>query len=280
MEPLLEKRLGREQFDPVPPEPGVYRFYDAQGQLLYVGKSKNLRRRLFSYKRAMPGQVSRKVSELISNIARFDFLVTDSEEAALLTENRIIRDEKPPFNHANKETETYYFVRLALDDDTLHFRMAMKLPENREGWYGCLKGHRPVRSAFGALLRLLRISLYRLHRPHDLPVQLTRNLTPLRCEMDLPPGTDAPLLAGLLHRWMMGESDELTDWFAVMEPGEWCSQGFSTRYMEHQLELIAGFYNRHLIRHRRLREQLCKSGNRLILQDELDDLVVKYRAAL
>lgn len=49
-QPILENRLGKEAFDPIPQQPGVYRFYDQRGELLYVGKAKNLRRRLFGYK--------------------------------------------------------------------------------------------------------------------------------------------------------------------------------------------------------------------------------------
>src|SRR5690625_5688010 len=58
---ILEERLGREPFEALPREPGIYRFYDERGALLYVGKAINLRRRLFTYRRALPGQVSRKV---------------------------------------------------------------------------------------------------------------------------------------------------------------------------------------------------------------------------
>lgn len=89
--PLLEKRLGKEAFESIPTSPGIYRFYDVNGDLLYVGKAKNLRRRLFGYKRAKPGKVSRKVSTLIGKIRSVIWVETATEHDALLLENRMIR---------------------------------------------------------------------------------------------------------------------------------------------------------------------------------------------
>src|SRR5690625_2023771 len=107
---ILEERLGREPFEALPREPGIYRFYDERGALLYVGKAINLRRRLFTYRRALPGQVSRKVSRLISCISSFDYEVTDSDQEAILLENRCIRQKRPPFYQFNMIVVTSYFV--------------------------------------------------------------------------------------------------------------------------------------------------------------------------
>lgn len=153
-EPLLEQRLGRERFEAVPTSPGVYRFYDSSGALLYVGKAKNLRSRLFSYKRARAGGVSRKVAEMIGQIASFVYVETETERDALLLENRMIRGDRPPYNHANKQPETYYFVYLKPGETELEFRLAMRIHEETDEafWHGCFKGHAPVRQSFGCIL--------------------------------------------------------------------------------------------------------------------------------
>jgi hypothetical protein len=175
--PFLEKKLGKEAFAGIPPKPGIYRFFDADGNLLYVGKSNNLRKPLFSYKRKRAGKTSRKESQLISKISYFEFDQLQSEEEALLEENRWIRTNRPPFNHANKQTEAYYFIRISSLPGALRFSLSMDPELARESYlkqtplfgnsrqhlpnsapstvYGCFKGHGPARKSFGALLQLL-----------------------------------------------------------------------------------------------------------------------------
>src|SRR6056297_2242828 len=183
--PLLEERLGAGYFDHIPTTPGIYRFYDEADELLYVGKAKNLRTRVFSYKRAKPGQVSRKVSRLIGRIDRVEFEETDSERDALLLENHWIRDKRPPFNSANKQTEAYYFIYFKPSRDALEFRLAMRIHDETDpaNWYGSFKGHAPVRRSLGCLLQLLWMAEHGRHSPHHLPVQLTRRLTPIHFYM-------------------------------------------------------------------------------------------------
>ncbi|PWN05737.1 nucleotide excision repair endonuclease [Rhodohalobacter mucosus] len=274
-EPLLERRLGRGPFDAVPSVPGVYRFYDRNGNLLYVGKAKNLRTRLFSYKRAKPGQVSRKVSELIGQIRSFVYVETPTEKDALLLENRMIRGERPPYNHANKETETYYFVYLRPDNEGLEFRLAMRIHKETDPkyWHGCYKGHAPVRQALGCLLRLLWMAEYEITDPMHLPVKLNRNLTPMRFALPWNTSASPALTTGLpdlLELWIRGEDDELTDWLAVQIEAGRHLPPFQRLWLEYHLDQITGFYRKKLSRHHTLR-----NGRNRIAQDELDDLLVK-----
>jgi hypothetical protein len=273
-EPLLERRLGAERFAAVPPMPGIYRFYDTTGNLLYVGKAKNLRSRLFSYKRARAGRVSRKVSELISRIDSFVFVQTDTERDALLLENRMIRGERPPYNRANKEPETYYFVYLRPDKNGLEFRLAMRMHQETDPkyWHGCFKGHVPVRHSFGCLLRLLWMAEHGFTNPMHLPVKLNRNLTPMRFVMPWNKTHSVSLsteLPEFLNGWIRGETCELADWLAVhIEEGKNLPL-FQRHWIEYHLDQIGFFYHKKLVRHRILR-----NGRKHILQEELDDLVV------
>jgi excinuclease UvrABC nuclease subunit len=127
--PILEERLGKERFVNLPEMPGVYRFYDENGEVLYVGKANNLRVRLNFYRRVAPGKNSRKVSMLVSRIHDFRIDLTDSEQEALLLENQLIRANRPVFNQANKETETYYFVYLNPEINAFEFRLMMQSSE-------------------------------------------------------------------------------------------------------------------------------------------------------
>jgi hypothetical protein len=275
-EPFLEQRLGSEAFQHIPDSPGIYRFYDCEGRLLYVGKSLNLRRRLFGYKRARAGSVSRKVSEMISRIHRFELELTRTEEEALLLENRWIRENRPPYNHANKETETYYFVYLHPGDEALEFRLAMRIHEEteRKYWYGCFKGHAPVRKSFGCLLRLLWMAEYGIQNPMHLPVQLTRKLTPMRWRMPWSKVHSPSLhnrVRNMLRSWIRGESCEILDWFIVQIECDNRLTLFSNLHLEYHLDCLKRFYDRKLALHRKMRGE-----EQLIMQDKMDDLRVLH----
>ena len=273
--PLLEERLGTDIFSSIPKTPGIYRFYDSDDTLLYVGKAKNLRNRLFTYKRAKPGQVSRKVSRLIGRIDHFEIEETDTERNALLLENRWIREERPPFNHANKQTEAYYFIYFRPSETELEFRLAMRIHDetDTDQWYGAFKGHAPVRRSLGCLLQLLWMAEHTVSHPHHLPVQLTRRLTPMRYVMPFSEESVTRFydVQGMLRRWFLGESCEILDYLMVMvEHGDTPLNRFQTRFMEDRLHHLKNFYDRALTRYRHLRGE-----RRLIPQDELDDLVVE-----
>lgn len=272
--PLLEQRLGPGHFEELPNLPGIYRFYDEHGELLYVGKAKNLRSRLFSYKRAKPGTVSRKVSKLIGRIRSFEYEITQTEQDALLLENRWIREKRPPFNHANKQPETYYFVYLKVDETALEFRLAMRIHDGTDEalWHGCFKGHGPVRQSFGCLLRLLWIAEHHIHSPMHLPVQLTRNLTPMRFTLPWHPDHLSALsndVPRMLNEWIRGESCEILNWFIVqIECGKQLTL-FQTLHLEYHLEILKRFYDQKLVPHRQMR-----GDKRIIAQEEVDDLLV------
>ena len=92
----------------IPTDPGVYRYYDDKGEIIYVGKAKNLKRRVHSYFNKQ--QQSRKVSVLVSRIADIKFTVVNSEMEALLLENNFIKQYKPRYNILLKDDKTYPWI--------------------------------------------------------------------------------------------------------------------------------------------------------------------------
>ena len=92
----------------IPTDPGVYRYYDDKGEIIYVGKAKNLKRRVHSYFNKQ--QQSRKVSVLVSRIADIRFTVVNSEMEALLLENNFIKQYKPRYNILLKDDKTYPWI--------------------------------------------------------------------------------------------------------------------------------------------------------------------------
>mgnify|MGYP003292462208 FL=1 len=115
----------------IPTDPGVYRYYDDKGEIIYVGKAKNLKRRVSSY---FNKNQSGKVKVLVSRIADIKFIVVDNEMEALLLENNMIKQYKPRYNIMLKDDKTYpwicvknerfprvYLTRKKVNDGSIYF---------------------------------------------------------------------------------------------------------------------------------------------------------------
>jgi len=102
MEPFLKTIIST-----IPSKPGVYRYFDKDGTLIYVGKAKNLKRRVSSY--FNKEQVG-KTRVLVSKIADIKFIVVESESEALLLENNLIKQYKPRYNIMLKDDKTYPWI--------------------------------------------------------------------------------------------------------------------------------------------------------------------------
>ena len=202
----LDRRLGREFFSLIPAVPGVYRFYGALDELLYVGKAKDLRTRLGSYRRARPDDVSRKVIRMINAARTVRWEECASEAAALLRENEWLRTARPPFNVVNTRPESYVFVGLefvaaaavtpgdlelawqramggpreavdrVLEDDVIQIRFRTgtelaPLKRRCDRVFGAFKGAGAVRKGLQALLRLLWAAHYPLDGAEPFPLE-------------------------------------------------------------------------------------------------------------
>jgi excinuclease ABC subunit C len=93
----------------LPDSPGVYRFYDSENILIYVGKAKNIRKRVSSYFNKISG-VNLKTQRLVSEIRNIDYTVTDSAFDALLMENNFIKQNQPKYNILLKDDKTFPYI--------------------------------------------------------------------------------------------------------------------------------------------------------------------------
>ena len=158
---MSEKQAPATEFDPRPVlrrlshRPGVYRMLDAAGEILYVGKSRDLKKRVSSYFRGSPRPG--KTGFLVSQVRGIEVTVTRSEAEALVLENTLIKAHRPRFNVLLKDDKSFPYIRL----DTAHEfpRLSFYRGSRRVG--GRLFGPYPnvpaVRATLRDLQRLFRI---------------------------------------------------------------------------------------------------------------------------
>ena len=101
---LREKRI--------PEEPGVYLMKDSEGAIIYIGKAKNLRKRVISYFSRHDPKLGWKTSRLVEKIADIDFVVTDNEIEAFLLESNLIKRYRPVFNIELKDQQRYTYLKI------------------------------------------------------------------------------------------------------------------------------------------------------------------------
>lgn len=99
----------KEQLVSLPDSPGVYRYYNKEGVLIYVGKAKSLKKRVSSYFNKQ-SQYNRKTEKLVSEIARMEFTLANTEFDALLLENNLIKQNQPKYNILLKDDKTFPYL--------------------------------------------------------------------------------------------------------------------------------------------------------------------------
>lgn len=249
--------------------------YGQSEKLLYIGKAKNLRNRLFTYRTAKMGTTSRKTVRLIRMTHAIDIALCESEKEALLLENRLIRKYQPEFNHAKKQPETYYYISLQLLETELEFSLQMHIPEQKYV-FGAFKGHRLVRKTLGGIIRILYILEHEIETPFQLPSVLIRNLTPMKYSLPLnSDGFIAESAWPLLLDYLNGEHIELAELFVEETQKRELLESFAGSMILDDLESMEWFYERCSHRNYQIRQQL-ELESPLIPQEKLDDYLIEW----
>jgi len=275
----LAARLGSEFFRGIPREPGVYIMTGADDRVLYIGQSGNLRARLGSYKNAQPDRAPRKVIRLVHQVRSITWERCASVEAARLRENQLLRMHRPKFNRANVYPRAYAFIWQSQDEHGLVLgrtnnpALAGALRcEQQAKLYGAFKSF--ASAGYGALLRLLWAVARQPAAPSDFPAGLLQENPPRSFTVPWPCAQNSRLkLRSHLQQFLEGVSDELLSFFRSSLPDLKGLCAFLRALYEHDLQILAQFYERSPKRNRAfiIQHQL---ESHLIPQERLDDYLL------
>ena len=154
----FDKTFGEDFISTLPTGPGVYRFLDQDSRVIYVGKAKNLRRRLQNYRNATRKRVHKKMRTLVREAHTASWEALPTEEAALLRENELIRRLRPRFNVDGAFDFLYPALGLGSHGRQTLLCFTAAPEEYRSlklAWFGCFRSRTRTQEAFSALIELL-----------------------------------------------------------------------------------------------------------------------------
>jgi GIY-YIG catalytic domain-containing protein len=210
----FDRKFGAEFLASVPTTPGIYRFFDPEGALLYVGKAANLRRRLAQYRTAGRRKKERKRRALVKAAGTIAWEVSESALAATLTEIRLIQSLRPPQNVASAFPFLYPYVGIHAEGDETYFCLTTSPAAFPAfAFHGAFRSRDVTAEAFFSLMRLLRfpghpVPRHRCRRLGSAPYSHVMGLRRLPAEA---PAAWARLFAGVSREPLEALTLELLD---------------------------------------------------------------------
>ncbi len=172
----FDRKFGPELIDRIPLEPGIYRFFDRAGALIYVGKAIRLRRRLQQYRNATRLRRHRKMRRILKDAATLEFEVCSTHREACLRELELIQTLRPKLNVSGAYSFLYPMIGVSHDPEAASLEVVLSSAPARVScgacgplrWHGSFRSRTWTREAFVALGELLEFSAHRVRQPSSL----------------------------------------------------------------------------------------------------------------
>ena len=156
-----------EELKNLPENPGVYIMHDKDDKIIYVGKAKILKNRVRQYFGSNKNH-SPKVVAMVSNIAYFEYIVTDSEVEALVLECNLIKKHRPKYNILLKDDKHYPYIKVTINKDYPSVFMTRVLKKDGAKYFGPFAGMQTVKAALDIVQKIFKPPLCTRKFPEDI----------------------------------------------------------------------------------------------------------------
>lgn len=159
-----------EELKKLPKEPGVYIMRDDRDVILYVGKAVNLHNRVRSYFRENIGR-GPAIDKMVTLIARFEYIVTDSELEALVLENNLIKENSPKYNTLLKDDKTYPYIKVTLGEEFPRILFSRAMKKDKSKYFGPYTSAAAVKDTIELLNKLYQLRTCNRVLPRDIGLE-------------------------------------------------------------------------------------------------------------
>ena len=159
-----------EELKKLPNSPGVYLMHDANDTIIYVGKAVNLHNRVRSYFRKIVGR-GPQIDKMVEQIARFEYIVTDSELEALVLENNLIKEYSPKYNTMLKDDKTYPYIKVTVAEEFPRILFSREMKKDRSRYFGPYTSAAAVKDTIELMNKLYQLRTCNRKLPRDIGVE-------------------------------------------------------------------------------------------------------------
>ncbi len=155
-----------DELKKLPSQPGVYLMHDAKDEIIYVGKAISLKNRVRQYFQSSRNK-SAKIEQMVSRIARFEYIVTDSEMEALVLECNLIKEHQPRYNTMLKDDKAYPYIKVTVGEDFPRVMLARTMKKDKNRYFGPYTSAGAVKDTIDLIHKLYKIRTCSRNLPRD-----------------------------------------------------------------------------------------------------------------
>ena len=156
-----------EELKKLPGQPGVYIMHDAKDAIIYVGKAISLKNRVRQYFQSSRDKTA-KIRQMVSKIARFEYIVTDSELEALVLECNLIKEHRPRYNTMLKDDKTYPYIKVTASKEYPRILFSRQMKKDKNKYFGPFTSAGAVKDTIELIRKIYRIRACSRKLPQDM----------------------------------------------------------------------------------------------------------------
>ncbi|MCI9005189.1 MAG: excinuclease ABC subunit UvrC [Lachnospiraceae bacterium] len=157
----------QEELKKLPQKPGVYIMHDAKDAIIYIGKAVSLRNRVRQYFRPSHNEGLKK-EQMVRQIERFEYIITDSELEALILECNLIKEHRPKYNTMLRDDKSYPYIRVTLGEDFPRVLFSHQMKKDKSRYFGPYTSGSAVKETIELLRKLYALRTCRRSLPKDI----------------------------------------------------------------------------------------------------------------